>query len=363
MKKGILLSILIITIVTSAVYAASSCEYDEAFDLDGDYIMSELADCGDEYQYDCDDTDKDVYKDCTDSLWKRFISWIKGENKSSSSLIAGNSVTSIIPQKLSDIKARIKNKNQVTDCEPVTICYDNDAKEIYCPLDYNDCCDSYSDCRIVECGMEKKEYNSEDDYTYTHDEEFCTEEYHNCYDADENIICKGDFERCAEAFDSCTCGTDNDTDQVEETAPEIDSSQTVECDTNVFICERQVITMNGDIADSIVTCKDSFQECSKVYGNCRCGNSSLTDFPTKKIGDIGDGSTDANFYWCEHNGKNVPCYMLPENCNKKKNTCDKGEGIMITCEGTIDYCNNRYDNTCLCGVEIISSGFMYGEEQ
>lgn len=374
MKKGLISFILIAVLLAAGISYAATCSYDADFDLDGDYIMNSGADCGPAYRYDCDDSDKDVFRDCGEdeetgekdsgteeqedrqqeklSWWQRFKAWLRGD---SGTTPTGNTITSIT----SRLKEKIvKKKASEPACEPVTICYTDDLKEIHCPLDYDECCGRYSDCRMVECdaGEECEEPAYAEQETYN-TEETCSEEYHDCFDDGEAIICKGEFSRCAEAFDSCTCGTDDGADY-EAAEPDIDSRQEVECDTGVFVCRRQTVTMDGNIADSTVTCKGSFSECSMVYGNCVCGNSSLTDFPTQRIGVEGTGPVDDEDYWCEHLGKQVPCSRLPENCNLKKHTCDKGNGVMINCEGTIGYCNKKYDNTCLCGIESISSGFM-----
>lgn len=370
MKKGLILFILITILLAAGISYAETCTYDAHFDLDGDYIMNSGADCGNDYQYDCDDGNKDVFKDCGNEIdaaiekqevklswWQRFKAWLRGE-ESAGSPVTGNSITSIA----SRLKQKISNsKASEPECNPVTICYNENLKEIHCPLDYDSCCGRYSDCRIVECDTEEA---SEDTGITSADNkgtgstiQGCAEEYNACYDNGEAIICKGDFGRCDEAFDNCTCGTGSSTDY-ETAEPDIDTSQEVECDTGVFVCERQAVMMNGSIADSKVTCKDSFAECSMLYGNCKCGTSELTDFPTERIGAGGNGSVEDNGYWCEHLGKQLPCSRLPENCNLKKNTCDKGNGIMITCEGTINYCNKVYSGTCLCGIEATTSGFM-----
>ena len=360
MKKGLLVFILAAVLLAAAVSA--ECRYDPEFDNDGDYIMNSDRDCEDDYQYDCDDNDNDVFRDCEAkqvSWLRKLISWFKGDTKKTKDIISGSSVKTLTNpiSTISTIKEKLTKKTQSAkddDCA-VTICLNAELKEIYCPRDYDDCCAEYSECRIVKC--DEGEEVCEEEETGT-EKQKCDKEYHDCIDDGEEIICKGSFRACSDAFDGCTCGTEDDV-QGEQLTPEIDTSQDVDCDTGVFICSKQSISMSGDIAESIVTCKGTFQQCSIQHGECVCGNSTKTDFPTQYIGDTGEGQEVVDeAFWCDYKGKKIPCYMMPENCNKKKNTCDKGNGVMITCDGTFDFCNRRYGGTCLCGVEMMGSGMM-----
>jgi len=237
------------------------------------------------------------------------------------------------------------SKLPAADCSTI-VCH-KDEKEVYCPLSFDKCKDKYQDCRVIECEKELVEKP---------EPEKCKEEYNNCKDGDEEIICKGSFSACADAFDSCTCGTFDEEDTAQ---PDFDSTQDIDCNTDVYICSRTSITISGDVAESIVTCKGDFQQCSITYGYCECGNSTLTDFPTQYIGNTQyDGSAEKeNGYWCDYNGKSIPCSMLPENCKKKSNTCNKGNDVWITCQGNFDFCQKKYGE-CLCGVERPSTGFM-----
>lgn len=358
MEKG-LIFILVFAILAAAV-SAEDCRYDPRYDFDNDKVMSEGAGCGDEYVYDCDDNDKEISKGCENTLWDRFVSWFKGENRKPSRLISGSSVKKLA-NPISTIKEKVVKRQEPaaaqSDCS-VTICLNADLKEIYCPLDYADCCAEYTKCRVIECdpGEDVCEDDGEEPVTDTGPE--CDKDYHDCIDDGEEIICKGSFRACSDAFDECSCGTEDEVEG-EQLTPEIDTSQDVDCDTGVFICSKQSISMSGDIAESVVTCKGTFQQCSVQHGECVCGNSTKTDFPTQYIGDTGKGEdTIEDVFWCEYNSKKIPCYMMPENCNKKKNTCDKGNGVMITCDGTFDFCNKRYAGTCLCGIETMGYGMM-----
>ncbi|MFH1064570.1 MAG: hypothetical protein V1729_05795 [Candidatus Woesearchaeota archaeon] len=254
------------------------------------------------------------------------------------------------------------DKGSGTSCA-ATICTKEDGDKIYCPKEYSECEKMYGRCLLISCDTEADrpsgKYRAVISGTVS-DESSCKAEYNDCLDGDEEIICKGSFDACAEAFDSCTCGTGDDVKKDGESLqPDFDSSQEVECDTGVFICERTQLSMSGDAVISKVTCKGTFSECAIQYGMCDCGDSSLTDFPTRYIGGVTDdgSSTSANNYWCDYKDKKIPCNMLPENCVKKKNTCNKGDDVWITCDGSFEYCAKTYGE-CLCGVDIISSGFM-----
>ncbi len=392
MKKGLVMLVLAVASLALVVaFADSDCDYDPSFDVDGDYIMNDGADCGGDYVYDCDDGDKDVFRDCRRSLWQRLVDWLEGAGDARpSNIISGSSVKRMIPGS-EEMKSHIRRvsgnygeEDRSRDDCAVTICFDDDFREIYCPLEHEECCARYSDCRVVECDSEDscededaygsyegsgEEYDGEEYdsdgyvYDYGNGDGSCTEEYHDCFDDGEAVICKGPFDACDETFDGCTCGTSDSMDSgIEESAPDFDASEPVDCPTGVFVCKRQVITMSGDVADSTVTCKESFQRCSMTYGNCRCGNATLTDFPMQHIGgtDVDSGSGNADAYWCDHDGREVPCYMLPGNCTKKKNTCLNEKGQWITCDGSFDYCAGRYEE-CLCGIEATTSGFMVTE--
>ncbi|MBU2560845.1 MAG: hypothetical protein KKD17_00985 [Nanoarchaeota archaeon] len=382
------------SVLSQAVADISDCDYDKSFDKDNDYIMNKDADCGPDYQYDCDDSDKDVFKGCdktkiapNDSLFSRIISWLKGGRLSEqSNIISSNAVRTMIPGSEEAIahirRVNEQAKRQVPEAQPdsqcsVTVCRNKDLQEVYCPLPYDECCAKYSDCRVISCEEEycvqdqgvdaadedtsSETYYDAGSYDYD-DEEPCYEEYNDCMDNGEAVVCKGTFEACSESFQSCRCGSGEDLESYGEQAaePDFTTDAPVDCDTGVFVCSRQVITMSGDVADSKVTCKESFQRCSQTYGNCQCGNATLTDFPTQYIGETGidDAGDNAQNYWCDYKGRQIPCYMLPESCTKKRNTCDKGNGVWVTCEGAFQYCNAKYGGDCLCGVEILSSGFM-----
>jgi hypothetical protein len=197
---------------------------------------------------------------------------------------------------------------------------------------------------------------------YPQDEQ-CTAEYNDCYDDGEAIVCKGDYDQCCASFDNCVCGTSEDANG-EAATPELDSEQSEPCDTGVFICAKQTVTMSGDIAESKVTCKGSFQQCSTVYGSCHCGNATLTDFPTQYVGDAGEGGENAANYWCDFKSHQVPCYMIPgETCSKKSNNCFRDDGIMVKCDGTFAFCNRQFNGNCLCGIEVKGYGFLNTEEQ
>ncbi|MFC1741804.1 hypothetical protein ACFL3V_04685 [Nanoarchaeota archaeon] len=371
MKKELALALVFIaSLLLLSIFSTAEntdCDYSERYDNDKDFIMNNKADCDKDYQYDCDDFDKDVYKDCKKTVWQRITSWLKGENRIKQKMDTANTITSnaikkMIPEDLSKFMSTGRAKPE--ECA-VTVCLNDNLKQIYCPLDYDECCGKYSSCRKIYCEDNLCDYDPDsytDSYTVADDDEYdntessCTEEYHDCEDDGTEVICKGRFDDCDKSFSNCRCGTSDSVDY-DTATPEIDTAEEVECDTGVYVCERQTITMSGDIAESKVTCKESFQRCSMAYGNCKCGDSSLTDFPTKKIGSDKITGTTAGTasYNCNYKGKDVPCYMMPsENCTKKKNTCDKGNGIMIGCEGSFSYCNTKYGGNCLCGVEMMT---------
>ena len=359
MKRGLTIALtILISLLAMSIFSnaeVEDCEYDPKFDNDKDFIMSNGADCGQDYEYDCDDNDKDLFKDCRSSLWSRIVAFFKGD-KGQKDRISGNTV-----------KTSIEKSD---DCAAV-IC-EKDSNKVYCPESYTVCMKRYSECRIIECDEDYLEEEPEEDYyryeesgTYYDDEEFpgddssCNYEYHDCYDNGEAILCKGSFDACDSSFDDCACGTN---DEIEDQAvPDTVTEADFDCETGVFVCNRQVVSMSGDIADSTVTCKGSFSECAMLYGDCQCGDDTLTDFPTQYIGntDVDSGSENANNYWCDYKDRQIPCYMLPDNCSRKKNTCRKSAGSdsWITCEGSFDYCAKNYPE-CLCGIETTTSGVM-----
>jgi hypothetical protein len=189
--------------------------------------------------------------------------------------------------------------------------------------------------------------------TYFEEESDCKEEYHDCFDKGEAVVCKGSFEQCKDAFDDCSCGcVENNGYAVAEN--EIDTTQKTECETGVFVCNRQVITMSGEIAESKVTCKGTFSTCAVLYGDCKCGDSSLTDFPTNYVGGTsGEQECNDTKYYCDFKGHQVPCYMIVENCAERKNTCFNANGRQVTCVGTFDYCQKTYADNCVCGLEAL----------
>lgn len=380
MKRGVMIiMLLVLSALAAALVSATEfreCAYDEDYDLDGDYIMNKDADCGSSYQYDCDDSNKDIYKDCAKPFWTRLIEWLKGEDNQvkqkieNANLITGNTIKKIVPQQLPKIISASDEEEEAGSEESgsgsvssspscsVNICYNSNMKEIYCPLDYSDCCEKYSNCRTVYC--EDDSCVQEEEIVYTsadEDTEECDEEYHDCYDNGEAVVCKGDFTSCAMSFDNCVCGTSGSGSIGEQLQPDIDASEDVNCSTGVYVCDRQQLTMSGDLASSTVTCKSSFSACSMLYGNCRCGNSTLTDFPTQYIGSANKQTENAQNYWCDYKGDQIPCYMLPGNCTKKTNTCKNSKGNWINCEGKFDYCQKQYGE-CLCGVENIGTGIL-----
>lgn len=284
---------------------------------------------------------------------------------SMNNLISGGAVTSIKPVQ-ADREKKQEEKN-FGACSAI-ICFNEKLTEVLCSLSYDDCCSKYSDCRIVKCDEELESCESEEEgIEEPKIADACPYEYHDCRDGYEEVICKGDFESCSDSFDYCSCGTTDNAEAEEIAVPDVDSSQAVDCISGVFVCERQTFTMSGELAVSRVTCKSSFEECSLIYGNCHCGDSSLTDFPTDYVGTASSVTEeDENLYEnqeCNFMGRTVPCYMVQGNCSKSKNTCDKGNGIWITCKDKFSYCHKKYDGRCLCGVEIISSGVMVTKEE
>ena len=277
------------------------------------------------------------------------IGFLKDDNDITGKLVSNSSV--------------LKKTTGDVACSAV-ICT-KDSKEVFCPQDLASCDKKYDDCRVIECEKApapaaRPRTASQKTLSSAPEEEVCTAEYNDCYDNGEAIVCKGDYEQCCSSFENCRCGTNEDTAGEDQAKPDINSEQEVACDTGVFVCSKQAITMSGDIAESKVTCKGSFQQCSTVYGSCECGTATLTDFPTQYIGDAGqtEGGENANNYWCEFKSHKVPCYMVNiESCRKKENTCYNDNGRLINCVGTFDYCTKTYGD-CLCGVETLNSGIM-----
>jgi hypothetical protein len=383
MKKLVLFAILLTIsagLALGLTSAAKECKYNSKFDKDKDYVMNSLANCSSAYEYDCDDSNKDTYKDCEKSVWQRIIDFFKGANSkakasvvNSKNVITGNPIQKLLPP----IPALTQKKFDPNNCS-ATICLNDQFTEIYCPLPYAECCAKYTECRVVACDAalceadEEDEDEDEAEYPYDAEESgsedadegnfpdsgTCTEEYNDCYDNSVAVTCKGSFEDCSASFERCKCGT-SETEMAEQATPDMTIDGSEECGTGVYVCDRKVVTMSGDVADSSVTCKGTFQRCSSVYGNCQCGNSTKTEFPTKYVGQTG-GETCENDagYWCDYRGKKIPCYMMPGNCTKKKHTCENERRIKINCDGYFDFCNKKYNGNCLCGVEILNSGYM-----
>jgi hypothetical protein len=298
-----------------------------------------------------------------------------GQNSRTGNITAAKITSKAIEKILP--KAAASSTDQMTNdaaCS-ATICIKK-TYEVYCPESYAECAAKYKDCRKISCDAQdtespttETETNTEDnaeanvediipDYVDTSGQGVCTEEYNDCYDRGTPVICKGNYDQCCASFDNCVCGTGDTADTSEQAKPDIDTTDSVECTTAVYVCSRQVITMSGEVASSTVTCKSDFTTCSTMYGSCVCGNSTLTDFPTKVIGSSEDVTANANRYWCQYQDKQIPCYMMPEKCMEKKNTCEKANGIKVTCEGTFDFCNKQYGGKCYCGIESLTSGFM-----
>jgi len=277
MKKGLVVVFLFILMFTAvSILAASECRYSAKYDKDGDRIMNTKADCGTEYPYDCDDSDKDVYKECENSLWERIKNWFRSASQPrGSNLITSDSVKIIPgPGDAKDHVKRVIGEDRLPpkvhadyevageDCA-ATICYNDQLREIYCPLDHDDCCEKYSECRIIPCddeycedetpvyddGPESDVYTDaydddqvtgyatyeEDTYGYESDAS-CMEEYHDCFDQGEAVICKGLFEDCDESFQDCTCGMrDLQDSYVEQAQPDFNTEETVECSTGTYV--------------------------------------------------------------------------------------------------------------------------------
>ncbi|NQU78902.1 hypothetical protein HQ545_03980 [Candidatus Woesearchaeota archaeon] len=306
-------------------------------------------------------------------------------NDDRKNIITGDTITKLLPAK----PTAFYTEEDVAELDcGVVVCLGKTLGDIYCPLNFMECREKFRACRIIKCADEfmteedesnnqvydsdSKNNDSDHNYDYTIDYttdyttdyietldgetdmlkmSVCEYESHDCMDGDEKIVCRGRYEDCAHSFQECVCGTEYNSQDSVDADPDIETLSD-ECDTGTYICRSQQITISGEVAESAITCKSSFEECSMIYGGCECGNSTLIEFPTKTLG---DGTSK---YWCSHLGRIVPCYMMPDNCNKKRNTCDKGNGAWITCEGSFEYCSTKHNNRCLCGVEAISSGFM-----
>ncbi|HII71329.1 TPA: hypothetical protein HA265_01080 [Candidatus Woesearchaeota archaeon] len=266
----------------------------------------------------------------------------------------------------SRIKETVKEATNIRDCKAV-ICYKDD-EEIFCPDSEANCESQYDDCRTVWCYSEPKPAptaspdEKEDPATYEYvppedvldsydlENEQCVEQYNDCTtDAGEDIVCHGDYEDCCNAFARCSCGTGgskpSDLLDFQEDAA-ADAAERGDCLSDEYLCKKVGIAMSGDPIESTVECKASYPECAARYGECRCANLTTSWFDDLEIGDV------ASSQWCDWEGKQVLCSMLPENCDKKKNTCDKGNGVFITCDGSLDFCNEKYDGRCLCGLSF-----------
>ncbi len=331
MRKVVIISslflLLLVVLSIASLAKEAFCKYDADFDKDKDYVMNKDADCGADYQYDCDDSDKDEFKGCG-SLWNRLVNFFFGDDDNT----IGNVVKNVV-------------KGEVKPCA-ANICMTAKKAEVYCPDNLDECKRKYSSCRVIECEKEPVEVKAKKPVKRPTTVSNCTAVYHDCFDGSEEVTCKGSFSDCSNSFKNCTCGIVEEECDADVAAPDSMTVFNGTCDTNVFVCERQVIAMDGSIADSKVTCKSGFEECARLYGNCVCGNSSLTDFGVKYVGRVND-TRNPNF----DDGE----------CTKKVNTCDKGDGIMISCEGSFEFCNKMYDDSCRCGIDSVSSGFMVTE--
>jgi len=279
--------------------------------------------------------------------------------------LTGQTVKETVSEVSDNAKAHIKFPAKSCD---VVIC-EKDGEEIYCPDFFDICRDEYDDCRIVWCEgqkPEKKKVSASEsavyvsaDYVLADDE--CTEVYNDCInEAGEEIICHGGYEDCVNAFPDCSCGNSGSeavqrirsSDQEGSDSTTLDFNQDTKemeqknlaCDTGIFLCKKKAYSISGDYVSSTVECKGSYAQCVRVYGECVCGNTTLEWFDKEDAVD-----------WCAWNGMQARCDMIYEDaqdCKEKRQTCDKGNGIMVTCDGSLVYCNSRYDDRCLCGIEM-----------
>ncbi len=284
---------------------------------------------------------------------------------SEDSKITGNSLKEAVKSVPVKVKQTVSDKiDNFRDCKAI-ICFDN-KKEIFCKDSFSECDNRFSDCRIVWCPADDSQDSAEDkssdqesqEYAYRsydsstddpEDKNYCSEEYNDCVTDDgESIICHGSFEDCLNSFASCSCGTESSSYDTSPGSSTIDfnkdasemEKKTLSCTTGVFICDKVSLSSDGTPTTSKVECKSSFAECSRIYGECSCGNRSSWFDP---------GSSDIKM--CDWHDRKVPCSELNvSDCHEKRHTCYKGDGVIVNCDGSFDYCNNRYEGECLCGL-------------
>lgn len=243
------------------------------------------------------------------------------------------------------------------ECKAV-ICYKDD-KEFYCKDSFADCSLEFDDqCRIVWCedSVPEEDSGTEADTDYetapvqVSDDSFCDEEYNACFDGDEEIICHGSFEDCAEAFDDCTCGSDGESYEEDESTLDFreDSSESArknaDCPSQEFLCEKVSVSMDGTPSISTVECKSSYADCASRYGECKCANLTTSWYT--------DDNPDEHL--CDWRDHKVDCNRLEGECEETRNICENDKGVLITCDGFFDYCNEKFDDKCICGIETIS---------
>ncbi len=253
------------------------------------------------------------------------------------------------------ISERITGAITAQSCE-ANLCLYND-KKYFCPEELTVCEKQFDSCEVIKCLGEKPEAATKKPADQIMKEQTayntCNEEYNECITKDEEeVICHGSFKDCSHAFESCECGTEN-TEEVDSEDSTLDFKSDADkkfeeqgnCDTGVYICEKNSISMSGKPVSSTVECKSSYSDCSVRYGDCSCGEATEWFEEPKPKGPL-----------CDWNSMKVECDRIAEHhndCNKPKNLCDKGNGIMIQCDGAIGYCWDTYNDLCICGNEPI----------
>jgi hypothetical protein len=116
----------------------------------------------------------------------------------------------------------------------------------------------------------------------------------------------------------------------------------------VYVCEKTGFAIDGSATKSQVTCRGNIQQCSIVYGACRCGDTSLLDFPTTIEGTNVDVESDT---LCDFYGDKVPCNQINPSCHLSKNRCKNTDNRWLICEGSFAFCSIKYGGMCLCGLE------------
>ncbi len=177
----------------------------------------------------------------------------------------------------------------------------------------------------------------------------------------ETIKCEGKYEDCAkryqEAGGKCVCG--------------IPPPKTCEETRNMcYPPTPQIQTAVAVIAQQSVKCEGTYEECVAKYQRCTCGGvppdtkTCVYKDQTYKLGESFSAGDNCNR--CKCTGDGVTCTKntcaQTADCKETRNACLDEAGNEKICPGTFAYCNEKYKQTCSCGVPIPQGDCSYNDQ-